>query len=350
MKLPYGALMVRGKSPSCEICWKGGKLVLFITGVCDRYSTCFYCTISPEKRGSDLILADEIEVRREEDVLREASLIEAEGAGITGGEPSLVVERVFRYIKLLKDSFGRDFDVHLYTNSSGIDQNSLKKLKSAGLDEIRFHTWEKDEWKKIKLALDFDMRVGAEMPAIPKRSYEKRLIELASFLDSIGAHFLNLNELEFSEGNREDLLSRGYWVREDSGIAVLGSREAAIRVLKFIDKETGILGYFCSSQVKELQVLNRWRRRARNVAKPYQEVTDQGTLIFGEIRGDIKNILRLRDFLGDEACELREGKLFVSPDFIFEMKEKISSMGLKGEIVEVAPLDFNFEISRRRIV
>ncbi len=352
IELPYNSLMVRGKSPSCEICWRGGKLVIFITGMCPLYSNCFYCTISPEKRGVDKIYVDESLVKDENDVLRESHLIEAEGAGITGGEPSLVVDRVCRYIEVLKGNFGRKFDIHLYTNSIGINQASLKKLASAGLDEIRFHTWHKEDWQKMRLALDFGFRVGAEMPAIPERAYEKKLIELVDFLDVVGANFLNLNELEFSNGNRIELLSRGYKVRSDSGIAVSNSRETAIRILKYLEEKTGIFGYFCSSEVKELQVLNRWKRRARNVARPYQQITDQGTLIYGSISGDFAKLLKFKQILEERGCsfEIRGYELLVPPDIVIEMKSTILSMGLRGEIIEIAPIDRYFEILRTPIV
>ncbi|HIE24213.1 MAG TPA: radical SAM protein [Candidatus Korarchaeota archaeon] len=352
IELPYNSLMVRGKSPSCEICWRGGKLVIFITGMCTRYSDCFYCTISLKKRESDVIYVDESLVKDENDVLRESRLIEAEGAGITGGEPSLVVDRVCRYIGILKENFGKGFDIHLYTNSVGIDQSSLKKLASAGLDEIRFHTWDKEDWQKMRLALDFGFRVGAEMPVIPEKVYEKKLIELVDFLDAVGADFLNLNELEFSDGNRSELISRGYKVRDDSGIAVSSSRETAIRILKYLEEKTGILGYFCSADVKELQVLNRWRRRARNVARSYQQITDQGTLLYGVISGDLAKLLKFKQILKEERCsfEISGGELLVPPEIIVEMKSMIKSMGLKGEIVEIAPIDRYFEISRTPIV
>jgi len=353
IELPYGSFMVRGKSPSCEICWKGGKLVIFITGLCSRYSTCFYCTISPEKRGKDWVFADEIKVREEADVLREARLIEAEGAGITGGEPTLVIDRVCRYVKILRENFGKGFDIHLYTNSVGIDSDSLRRLESAGLDEIRFHTWHKKDWEKIRLALDFNFRVGAEMPAIPEKTYERKLMELAIFLDSIGAHFLNINELEFSEGNRSNLLSKGYSVRTDSGVAVYGSKAVARKVLEYIEKETGILGYFCSAEIKEMQVLNRWRRRAKNVAKPYQHVTDQGTLVFGVIRGSVSKILEVKELLeqvGSCPFELSCEELLVPSDILLKMRPILLSKGLVGEIVETAPLDSPFEISRHPIM
>jgi len=353
IELPYGSLMVRGKSPSCEICWRGGKLVIFVTGLCSRYSTCFYCTISPEKRGKDWVFADEIKVKDEAEILREARLIEAEGAGITGGEPSLVIDRVCRYVKILKENFGKEFDVHLYTNSVGIDLDSLKVLESAGLDEIRFHTWLEKDWEKIRLAMDFNFRVGAEMPAIPERMYERKLIELAEFLDSIGAHFLNINELEFSEGNRSNLLSKGYGVRTDSGIAVFGSKEVARKVLEYVEKETGIVGYFCSAEVKELQVLNRWRRRAKNVVKPYQRVTEQGTLVFGVIRGARSELLEFKELLEKvRSCpfELSENELLVPPEILLEVRSMLLSKELDGEIVEIAPLDCPFEISRHPIV
>ena len=81
-RLAHGALAVRGRSHSCDLCLRGSKLVLFITGICPRYGECFYCTIGPGRRGRDIVLADEIEVRSDDDVLWEARAIGAEGAGI----------------------------------------------------------------------------------------------------------------------------------------------------------------------------------------------------------------------------------------------------------------------------
>jgi hypothetical protein len=86
-------------------------MVLFVTGQCNR--TCWYCPISSEKKGRDVVYANDRLVSSDEDVLEEARDMGALGAGVTGGEPLLVPERVHHYCRLLKDAFGEEFNIHL---------------------------------------------------------------------------------------------------------------------------------------------------------------------------------------------------------------------------------------------
>src|SRR5574341_2335547 len=97
----------------CRLCYKGAKMVLFVTGVCGR--GCFYGPVSNKRRGKDVIFANERRVEKNEDILEEAVSMEALGTGITGGEPLLRLDRVVRYIKLLKNRFGVSHHIHLYT-------------------------------------------------------------------------------------------------------------------------------------------------------------------------------------------------------------------------------------------
>lgn len=335
-ELPLGAIRVRSWSRGCALCWKGAKLVLFVTGKCPLYDRCPYCTISNWRRGKDLVVVNELTVHEDEEILKEAELISALGAGITGGEPSLVPEKVAHYTRLLKERFGNQFHIHMYTNAIGINERSLDMLADAGLDEIRFHTWDKRLWSRITLASDMGFVVGAEMPAIPGQGWVKALEELASFLDRIGASFMNLNELEFTPSNRQKLLSMDFMPREDSDVAVYGSREAAIEVLEFIERETSISGYFCPAAQKEYQVRMRWARRACNVARSYEMPTDEGTLIFGEIKGPPEV---LKDLVARYGGYLEGGRLLIDVYKFHEIANQLRSMGLEARLLEVMPTD-----------
>lgn len=143
-------------SEGCVFCQRGSKLVLFLTGVCDK--NCFYCPVSEERLDKDVTYANEKKVFLDEDILKEAVSMGAEGTGITGGEPLLYPRRVKHYIKLLKSHFGSDHHIHLYT-SIPASRDLLEKLKKCGLDEIRFHppyeTWESLCKTKYKESVEY---------------------------------------------------------------------------------------------------------------------------------------------------------------------------------------------------
>ncbi len=120
----------------CLCCREGAKMVLFVTGLCQR--DCFFCPLSEDRKNRDVIFANERAVYSDADVLEEARSMDAEGTGITGGEPLLELKKTVHYIRLLKEEFGKTHHIHLYTSTAPND-SYLKELAEAGLDEIRFH-------------------------------------------------------------------------------------------------------------------------------------------------------------------------------------------------------------------
>ncbi|MEK6849294.1 MAG: radical SAM protein, partial [Nanoarchaeota archaeon] len=157
-------------SEGCKRCVEGRKLVLFITGMCAQ--KCWYCPIGENKYGHDVVFANEWKLDNPNDpveLLEEAKLTKATGAGITGGDPLARVDRCVQYITLLKKEFGKDFHIHLYTPLKLVSKENLTKLFKAGLDEIRFHPDLDDKtlWNRIDLAKPFSWTVGLEIPAIP---------------------------------------------------------------------------------------------------------------------------------------------------------------------------------------
>ena len=135
-------------SEACKMCADGSKMVILITGLCS--TNCYYCPLSTKKIGKDRIFANEWELDDENDtnkLIKEAILIDAKGAGITGGDPLIVWKRTKRYITILKRRFGTDFHIHMYT--SGMRNGKyINEIVSAGLDEIRFHP-DLLYWKKM---------------------------------------------------------------------------------------------------------------------------------------------------------------------------------------------------------
>lgn len=283
--LPNGSATNKPVVQGCKLCEEGAKMVLFVTGIC--HAGCFYCPLSSKKMNRDVIFADEMPVHSDENILLEARLIEAKGTGITGGDPMEVVDRVVHYIRLLKDNFGEEHHIHLYTASGS--REKIEKLSTAGLDEIRFHPppqlWMKMPGsiyeKRIDWAIAAGMDVGIEVPVLPDMRDE--LIALVKFANEKGV-FVNLNELEFSETNYRELNARGYEPKNDVSSAVKGSEELAYEI---VEMDWDIVVHYCSSSFKDgVQMRRRLMRRARNIKRDYEELTEDATLILGIVEGD----------------------------------------------------------------
>lgn len=280
IKLPKESFYTSSLAKGCEICMNGGKLVLLITGKCS--STCFYCPLSKHKKGKAVTYANELLVKKEDDIVEEAYLIDAEGAGITGGDPFDSYTKTKHVISLLKKTFDDDFHIHLYT--SHIDYKKIQGVIEAGLDEIRFHPsvalWDKISNTKLESIVKHTViDKGLEIPAIPH--LEKETIKFLEVVDSYGLNFININELEFSPTNVDALDSYGYRAKNDSSAAVKGSQELAYSFLA-LGLNTPL--HYCSASFKDgVQLRKRIERRARNVAKPYELLTEDGTLLKGII-------------------------------------------------------------------
>ncbi|MBU0496394.1 MAG: radical SAM protein [Candidatus Thermoplasmatota archaeon] len=292
-------------SPGCIQCAKGAKMVILITGTCPAH--CYYCPLSEKKCGHDVIYADEWQLQHETQttiLLKEAQAITAEGAGITGGDPLSVWKRTRNYIRLLKKNFGSPFHIHLYT-SGLINANHIPDLTTAGLDEIRFHpipeTWGTMETSPIKnaitTALETSLDVALEIPVLPYQ--EQSILTLINWADKLGIKWINLNELEFSEQNADALLARGYHVKHELSAAVQESQTTALQILNIAHQKKYSIGiHYCSVSFKDgIQLRNRITRRAHNTAKPYEIITEDGTLLKGIITSSEQTLRSIRTHL-----------------------------------------------------
>lgn len=282
MRTKDGRLYSGTLPKGCRLCARGAKMVLLVTGKCCR--TCFYCPLSDAKRGRDVVYANETLIEDMSQILLEARQMRALGTGITGGEPLMAFERTKGVIKALKKEFGPAHHIHLYTTGN-LDPKHVSSLAKVGLDEIRFHPpiedWTKDKagfLPAFQASKKAGISTGIEIPAIP--GMHKEMISLAKRSFALGLDFLNLNELEVAEPNWKAFKKRGYETR-GNGSAIKGSRETARKVIAALK---GRSVHFCTSGYKDaVQLRKRLLRRARNVARPYQVITKDATLVFGII-------------------------------------------------------------------
>ena len=266
-------------SRGCEQCAKGGKMVLFVYGYCDQRD-CFYCPLGENRKNVEQVYANERPVESDADVIAEAKLMDALGTSITGGEPQEVLEKTCHYISLLKAEFGADHHTHLYTGITGGREN-MRALAAAGLDEIRFHPpyelWGElhgTEWEEILyVAREEGISPAFEIPGIRAET------EFLDFLDEGAADFCNVNQFEMSEGNYERMAAQGYELQDGHMSAVEGSTE----ILDAMGDHPRV--YFCTSVFKDAaQHRSRLKRMAQNVGRAFDEITPDGTLVYGKTR------------------------------------------------------------------
>ena len=356
------SIFINPLSPGCKMCAKGSKLVVLITGLCP--ADCYYCPLSKEKKGKDRIFADEWELSDENDtekLILEAKYIEATGAGITGGDPLAVWSRTKKYIKLLKDEFGTNFHIHLYT--SGLkNYTHISDLIKAGLDEIRFHPMpafgnkmEKSILKKaIRISLDAGCDVAIEIPAIP--NMENEIFSLVKWANDNNLCWFNINELEFSETNANELNKKGFTVKDDISAAVKGSQETAYKIIERVSKEKLRIGiHYCSSSFKDgVQLRNRIKRRAKNTAKKSDVITNDGTFLKGVICSGRLNLDQIHEILIKEFkidsslifLDKKKDRIEIAPWILQKIAQDLVKKGMNCFIVEEYPTANRLEVEK----
>ena len=318
-----GSLYLAG---GCELCIPGVKAVIFVTGLCD--DSCFYCPVSRSKLGYDVFYVNERRVYSVEEAVAEVARMGAEGASLTGGDPLLPLHRTLPLISALKDNMGGGFHIHLYTSGRRAYGEVLRALWRAGLDEIRFHPTSPDLVERVGLAKRVTgLRVGVEIPIAP--GMEEWAVKVISKAERLGADFVNLNEMEIVEPNARALLARGYRESSVRPFTVEGSLEAALKVLEWASENSSIPVHFCPASFKDgLQTGNRLRRTAERDLYWYEEATDSGTVVWGELRGSLPSWLRAL------ACRPGAACLPPRPRALEVLAEKL---GLEAYIVEAHP-------------
>lgn len=324
-RLEGGSLAIGDLPEGCIRCARGSKMVLFVTGLCK--STCYYCPLSTTKKDHDVTFADEMPVHEDADIFAEVDAIAGDGAGISGGDPLQVLDRTVRYITILKDRYGPDFHIHLYTSQSNADREVLEQLKTAGLDEIRFHP-QNANWSGIETAVGLGLDVGIEVPVIPHQI--DSLIATVKRSMDMGLSFMNINELEASETNFSQLLDRGMSLVSLEASAIAGSRETAEQFIQWAaDNTDGITVHFCSASFKDsIQIRRRLERRITHTIRPFELRTDdEPILIVGVIRAK-------------HGDELTHSQLFAIAEILeneFDVPQDLFNVDMRRMRIEIAP-------------
>lgn len=339
-KTSWGSFYTGTLSRGCQQCIAGEKLVVLVTTECS--SNCFYCPLSIERKSSPYSYVNERPILNLSDLQKEASLMDAQGAGMTGGDPveSHSILRTLEYTRFLRKTFSDDFHIHLYTRGKELSGEILTKLV-ANIDELRFHVMNlKTDFTQVELALQFDIDVGIEVPIIPTKGidYYRELITRFSLIlpKSDQFYFINLNELEVAETNYRNLLAHNLKVNSENESAIKGSSELGKNIVEWAANNSEIPVHFCPLTTKDsIQLPNRLFRIANKVQLPsdvvISEGPDKGLLLRGIIKSPSKDLDLIRHILVTKIqipedllhIDQERDQILTNAALLDEMKERI---------------------------
>jgi pyruvate formate-lyase activating enzyme-like uncharacterized protein len=284
-----------------------------------------------------------------DEVIEEGHAMRATGTGITGGDPMLDMEKSLEAVRQLKSAFGPEHHIHLYT-SIPFQVERAADFGEAGLDEIRFHLLDGTLTKYlpvIQACADAGIYVGIELPCEPDK--EEQLFSLLDALHTSPVQFLNLNELEITVGNQENMDVRGFNLSGGITAAAEGSADLALR-LKEASTELDFHLKFCSARYKDAgQLRARFKRRGQANLRPYEVLSDDDTIVFGAIPTSLEDaqddIEELRRELGIADGWIRYDAQHRRIELPLSLAEELAdAVSVPVHLVEVHPTHDRLEV------
>ncbi len=260
-------------SKGCQLCGEGQWSCLFINNLCN--GKCFYC---PTQQ-NDLAQPETNTLIFEEpqtyvDYIRKFGF---KGVSISGGEPLISFDKSLAFVKAVKDAFGDEVYVWLYTNGILLTPEKVEAFKQAGLNEMRFDIGA-TEYKtdKLQLALGQIPVVTVEIPAVPQE--EELLKEKIRELSALGVNHLNFHQMRLTPYNFNQLVEHDYTYIHGEKVTVMESELTALRLIQFaLDEGLDLPINYCSFVYKNRHQKSANRKKhAPLVRYPWEEVTENG--------------------------------------------------------------------------
>lgn len=304
-------------SPGCRICGEGDWSCLFINGKCN--CRCFYCPSSQAEIG--VPTTNRMPFNRPADYATYVDHFGFRGISISGGEPLTTPALTLRFLRTVDQSKKRPLHLWMYTNGTLLTADLVKKLKDAGLDEIRFDLSAAGyDLKKVRLAVGHIPIVTVEIPAIPEDF--QRLSELLPLMKAIGVDHLNVHQLRMNPFNRDQLDKRKYTYLHGEKVTVLESELTALALMQHVvDRNIGLPVNYCASVFQHrFQRAAARRKSAQLMVKPHQSITECGYIRSLCLVGDPEKVVRQKDQLTSQGVDhqlwsigSRNDRLFFHP-------------------------------------
>ncbi|MBU0972408.1 MAG: radical SAM protein [Proteobacteria bacterium] len=260
-------------SPGCTLCGKGDWSCLFINGICN--ANCFYCPSAQKEKSQPM--TGTLEFSNPRDYADYVRRFQIKGVSFSGGEPFLTFERVVIFLKTLRSQVSHPLYIWMYTNGLLVTEDKLKLLRDHGLDEIRFdisaNHYSLDTLKK---AVGIIPRVTVEIPAIPEDLELTQ--QVVRELYGLGVHHLNLHQIRCTKFNSANLAQRGYTFVHGTGVTILETELAALKLILYsLDQKIALPINYCSFTFRnQFQRAGASARNARQIKAGHEDVTPTG--------------------------------------------------------------------------
>ncbi len=264
-----------GLSPGCRCCGDGGWSCLFINGRCN--GRCFYCPTPQDDDGPPV--TNGLFFTSPEEYAAYVAALGFSGVSISGGEPLLTPDLTLGYLTAVRKRCGDDLHLWLYTNGTMLTPDLCRRLRDAGLNEIRLDLGAvRYNLKKLRLAVGCIPTVSVEIPAVPEdeQLLRAKMVEMAEE----GVNHLNLHQMRLTPHNFGPLTERGYTFLHGDKVTVLESELSALRLVLFgLEERIPLPVNYCSFIYKRcFQHAAARRRAALNIRRAGEVVTESGYL------------------------------------------------------------------------
>lgn len=171
-------------------------------------------------------------------------------------EPFMEIEKYYSVVKKFKDA---GIYQHMYTNGILANNENLKALGEAGLDELRFNLGATNcldsVIQNIKTAKKYIKSVGIETPMTPE--FFKTFFAKKDFILGTGLDFINCAELHLNANNIGNYLGENMYICRHGYISPVWSRQLTLKFMKAADDENwNIAVHDCSNHTKFARSLN----------------------------------------------------------------------------------------------
>lgn len=292
-------------SPGCLICGQGRWSCMHINGLCT--ANCFFCPRDRKIKKERLPHADGIVFDDPRDYVDYLEKFGFKGVGFSGGESMLVFEKLLLYIKRIRKRFGKGIYTWIYTNGDLVNTDKLKRLKRAGLDEIRFNISARNyDLQCVKLATKVINTVAIEVPAIPED--HEALKKCIFKMQKIGVDYLHIHQLYATEYNYRNFINRNYSFLHSSDIScipILESEMVALKLIRYaLDNNIKLpINYCCLAYRLRFQGRGFRNRAASFVQEDFEGKTDLGCIRHLAVKDSSANIKRIVKVLKENKCQ-----------------------------------------------